>query len=332
MTKLKKLKRVFVPLLVVALMATSIIALVACGNSNNPNGSNGNGSYELKAQDMYAMSAMTSIEYLAGNANSKKLSAVADVADFRPNGIDDSVVNELNNVVGMFEGILYNNGYTQEITTPTEADGEYKNYKTKVYMTIPSPNGGLIEYTMYYTEYDRNGTPVQALDFDDDDDDDKDEIEVETKLEGVAIYDGQVYNIYGKKEVERDGREVETELEFTTKIDNRNYITVSEEKENNEVEYVYAITENGFTTETAIEIEKERNKIVLKVEVEDDNNYEKEFKIVKEDGKTELIAFYELNDAKKKKIRIVPQENGSHKFIYDNGYSEIVESHAKPLN
>ena len=330
MTKSRKLKRVLVPLLVVALMATSIIALVACVNPKNPNG---NGGYELKAQDMYAMSAMTSIEYLAGNGSSRNLSAVADVATTRPNGIDDSVVNELNNVVRMFESILYNNGYTQEITTPTEEDGEYQNYKTKAYISIPSPNGGLIEYTMYYTEYDKNDNPIQTVDFDFDDDDDEDEIEVETRLEGVVIYNGNPpYSIEGKRKVEKEGNEVETELEFTTKFDNRNYITVSEEKENNEVEYVYAITENGFTTETAIELEKEDGEIVLKVEVEDDNDYEKEFKIVKEDGKSELIAFYELNDAKKKKIRIVPQEDGSHKFIYDNGYSEIVEPHARPLN
>lgn len=91
------------------------------------------------------------------------------------------------------------------------------------------------------------------------------------------VFGDQKFDVTGKKEIETEGNEKETSIEFTTKskANPLNYVKIKQsvEVENGaqEVEYEYEIYENGEKVrEFKLEIEDENGKteVTFKMEIE----------------------------------------------------------------
>ena len=340
-------KRALGALIATTVVVTSAAALIGCTVPLKPVGQ-----YDkaLKAKEVYSMSAVTSMQALADNkAPARKVSfgTVADTITARPGEITDDIMDTLSKFMGMFEGMLMGTGGGSTETVPTpELDGEYANYKTKIVMSMPSLDGVPVEYTMYYTEVTEGETlpevtdPVAPVNEDVDGEDadtdadadadaeeegEEEEVEVSTKLVGVVVMGDVVTEIAGTKTVETEGTEVETEVEFTTKIDENNYVTVKEEKEAGEIEYEYTIVTDGVEEVTSIEYENEAGKEELSLELEA-NGVEKEFsvEVVEKDGIKVFEVSYQDEDAGTEvDIIATPIGDGTYEFRFENGHIEI---------
>ena len=148
-----------------------------------------------------------------------------------------------------------------------------------------------------------------------DKDKDKDKDEVETTLEGIAIVDGQEYQVFGKKEVEQDELEIELEIIF----DKDNYVKISQEKENNETEYEYEIVKNGKTVnEFEMEFKEKNGKITVEIEKEINGKKEK-IEVKGSDNRNTIKIEIELNEIKSKFLcEYFTKEDGSNSYVFTN--------------
>lgn len=329
-----------------ALVAACLVVVLALGVAlpfilKNPDG--GLRTKAQKIKDAYAVSALSGasllsridsdvspaarMTFLASNAQTPKyLTATAarfaflasDAATQRPSNISDADVDDIKLSLDMFESVLQNGGISQTVSKNTETEGAYKDYNFVMTISI----GGAKSCVMYYNEI-ATETKTEI------DDDGETETEVSTTLEGVMVAGENVYDVTGKKEVETEGDETETEITFTTKsrANPDNYVVISHsietEKNETEVSYKYKIYENGKKVkETEIEIEEEYGKTAIKVELEkgDDDN-EVSCKITK--GTKDGTFVVKFENSAKSKIRVEKVENG-YKFVYDNGFEETL--------
>lgn len=247
-----------------ALIGTMTAALTAC----DVKGGGGNAAkVKVNAKDVYALSALTGAEYL-GQTESGATGAAATT---RPGVITDADVSGIKDCLNMFDDIISGGGITQTVEKNEDVEGIYKDYP--FVMTVTVGNTG-ITAKMYYKEV--NTVTETEID------DGVEETEVSTTLSGVMVFDGKEFEVSGKKEIETEGDEKETSIEFTTKSKTNplNYVKIKQsvEVENGaqEVEYEYEIYENG---------EKARE---FKLEIEDEN------------GKTEVSFKWKSKTSPKK--------------------------------
>ena len=161
-------------------------------------------------------------------------------------------------------------------------------------------------------------------------DDGVEETEVSTTLSGVMVFDGKEFEVSGKKEIETEGNEKETSIEFTTKskANPLNYVKIKQsvEVENGaqEVEYEYEIYENGEKArEFKLEVEDENGKTEVSFKMEIENVPEEtEYKIIKGDVAGKFKIKYEKG--KEKGFITVEAVEGGYKLTYNNGYSEVI--------
>lgn len=188
-------------------------------------------------------------------------------------------------------------------------------------MTVTVGNTG-ITAKMYYKEV--NTVTETEID------DGEEETEVSTTLSGVMVFDGKEFEVSGKKEIETEGDEKETSIEFTTKstTNPRNYVKIKQsvEVENGaqEVEYEYEIYENGEKArEFKLEIEDENGKTEVSFKMEIENVPEEtEYKIIKGDVDGKFKIKYEKG--KEKGFITVEAVEGGYKLTYNNGYFEVI--------
>ena len=229
-----------------ALIGTMTAALTAC----DVKGGGNTAKVKVNANDVYALSALTGAEYLAQTESG----ATGAAETTRPGVITDADVSGIKDCLNMFDDILAGGGISQNVAENTDKDGEFKNYP--FVMTVTVGNTG-ITAKMYYKEV--NTVTETEID------DGEEETEVSTTLSGVMVFGDQKFDVTGKKEIETEGNEKETSIEFTTKSTTNplNYVKIKQsvEVENGaqEVEYEYEIYENG---------EKARE---FKLEIEDEN-------------------------------------------------------------
>lgn len=302
------MKKKFLTLALITIVATGLFALTGCGGTNVPS-KPATTNKKATTKEVYSMSAVSSVSYMAQNGIGMAAGSMAE-ATSRPDEITDEVFGSLKTYLGMFESMLVNNGLDITSSKPTVDDGEYADYNIKVSVNV---NGQ--SYVMYYNE---TGTTVTV-----EPDDDDDEIEENTTLEGKLVYGEQVYDITGKRTIETEGTEKEVEVEFTTKSEaNPNdYVKVTQEIEADETSYKYEIFENGVkVSEQEIEWEVENGKQELGIEF-NINGVETEFEIEAK-SETEFEIEYSLNE-KEHKI-LVTKNAADYTFVYQNGYQETV--------
>lgn len=295
-----------------ALVGTMTAALTAC----DVKGGGGNAAkVKVNAKDVYALSALTGAEYL----DQTESGATGAAETTRPGVITDADVSGIKDCLNMFDDILAGGGISQNVAENTDKDGEFKDYP--FVMTVTVGNTG-ITAKMYYKEV--NTVTETEID------DGVEETEVSTTLRGVMVFDGKEFEVFGKKEIETEGDEKETSIEFTTKskANPLNYVKIKQsvEVENGaqEIEYEYEIYENGEKArEFKLEIEDENGKteVTFKMEIENVPE-ETEYKIIKGDVDGKFKIKYEKG--KVKGFITVEAVEGGYKLTYNNGYSEVI--------
>lgn len=295
-----------------ALIGTMTAALTAC----DVKGGGGNAAkVKVNANDVYALSALTGAEYLAQTESG----ATGAAETTRPGVITDADVSGIKDCLNMFDDILAGGGISQNVAENTDKDGEFKDYP--FVMTVTVGNTG-ITAKMYYKEV--NTVTETEID------DGEEETEVSTTLSGVMVFGDQKFDVTGKKEIETEGNEKETSIEFTTKSKTNplNYVKIKQsvEVENGaqEVEYEYEIYENGEKArEFKLEIEDENGKTEVSFKMEIENAPEEtEYKIIKGDVDGKFKIKYEKG--KEKGFITVESVEGGYKLTYNNGYSEVI--------
>lgn len=295
-----------------ALIGTMTAALTAC----DVKGGGGNAEkVKVDANDVYALSALTGAEYL-GQTESGATGAAETT---RPGVITDADVSGIKDCLNMFDDIISGGGITQTVEKNEDVEGLYKDYP--FVMTVTVGNTG-ITAKMYYKEV--NTVTETEID------DGEEETEVSTTLSGVMVFDDKEFEVRGKKEIETEGNEKETSIEFTTKskANPLNYVKIKQsvEVENGaqEVEYEYEIYENGEKArEFKLEIEDENGKTEVSFKMEIENVPEEtEYKIIKGDVDGKFKIKYEKG--KEKGFITVEAVEGGYKLTYNNGYSEVI--------
>lgn len=295
-----------------ALIGTMTAALTAC----DVKGGGGNAAkVKVNAKDVYALSALTGAEYL----DQTESGATGAAETTRPGVITDADVSGIKDCLNMFDDIISGGGISQNVAENTDKDGEFKDYP--FVMTITVGNTG-ISAKMYYREV--NTVTKTEID------DGEEETEVSTTLSGVMVFGDQKFDVTGKKEIETEGNETETSIEFTTKSQANplNYVKIKQsvEVENGaqEVEYEYEIYENGEKArEFKLEVEDENGKTEVSFKMEIENVPEEtEYKIIKGDVDGKFKIKYEKG--KVKGFITVEAVEGGYKLTYNNGYSEVI--------
>lgn len=295
-----------------ALIGTMTAALTAC----DVKGGGGNAAkVKVNANDVYALSALTGAEYLAQTESG----ATGAAETTRPGVITDADVSGIKDCLNMFDDIISGGGITQTVEKNEDVEGLYKDYP--FVMTVTVGNTG-ITAKMYYKEV--NTVTKTEID------DGEEETEVSTTLSGIMVFGDQKFDVTGKKEIETEGDEKETSIEFTTKskANPLNYVKIKQsvEVENGaqEVEYEYEIYEYGEKArEFKLEIEDENGKteVTFKMEIENAPE-ETEYKIIKGDVDGKFKIKYEKG--KEKGFITVEAVEGGYKLTYNNGYSEVI--------
>ena len=295
-----------------ALIGTMTAALTAC----DVKGGGGNAAkVKVNANDVYALSALTGAEYL----DQTESGATGAAETTRPGVITDADVSGIKDCLKMFDDVISGGGITQTVEKNEDVEGLYKDYP--FVMTVTVGNTG-ITAKMYYKEV--NTVTETEID------DGEEETEVSTTLRGVMVFDGKVFDVTGKKEIEIEGDEKETSIEFTTKskANPLNYVKIKQsvEVENGaqEVEYEYEIYENGEKArEFKLEVEDENGKTEVSFKMEIENVPEEtEYKIIKGDVDGKFKIKYEKG--KEKGFITVEAVEGGYKLTYNNGYSEVI--------
>lgn len=294
-----------------ALIGTMTAALTACDVKGGGNAAK----VKVNANDVYALSALTGAEYLAQTESG----ATGAAETTRPGVITDADVSGIKDCLNMFDDILAGGGISQNVAENTDKDGEFKDYPFVMTVTVGNTS---ITAKMYYKEV--NTVTKTEID------DGEEETEVSTTLSGVMVFDGKEFDVTGKKEIETEGDEKETSIEFTTKskANPLNYVKIKQsvEVENGaqEVEYEYEIYENGEKArEFKLEIEDENGKTEVSFKMEIENVPEEtEYKIIKGDVDGKFKIKYEKG--KEKGFITVEAVEGGYKLTYNNGYSEVI--------
>lgn len=295
-----------------ALIGTMTAALTAC----DVKGGGGNAAkVKVNANDVYALSALTGAEYL----DQTESGATGAAETTRPGVITDADVSGIKDCLNMFDDIISGGGIKQTVEKNEDVEGLYKDYP--FVMTVTVGNTG-ITAKMYYKEV--NTVTETEID------DGVEETEVSTTLSGVIVFDDKEFEVSGKKEIETEGDEKETSIEFTTKskANPLNYVKIKQsvEVENGaqEVEYEYEIYENGEKVrEFKLEIEDENGKTEVSFKMEIENAPEEtEYKIIKGDVDGKFKIKYEKG--KEKGFITVEAVEGGYKLTYNNGYSEVI--------
>ena len=294
-----------------ALIGTMTAALTACDVKGGGNAAK----VKVNANDVYALSALTGAEYLAQTESG----ATGAAETTRPGVITDADVSGIKDCLNMFDDILAGGGISQNVAENTDKDGEFKDYP--FVMTVTVGNTG-ISAKMYYREV--NTVTKTEID------DGEEETEVSTTLSGVMVFGDRKFDVTGKKEIETEGNETETSIEFTTKSTTNplNYVKIKQsvEVENGaqEVEYEYKIYENGEKVrEFKLEVEDENGKTEVSFKMEIENAPEEtEYKIIKGDVDGKFKIKYEKG--KEKGFITVEAVEGGYKLTYNNGYSEVI--------
>lgn len=270
----------------------------------------------IVAKDVYALSAVSGATYLKEMENSTSLTSKI-TATTRPAHFSDADANNLKNSIQMFNQILLDDTLTQQTTLTPETDPYFGTYNFVMNISVPNINGGVDEFKMYYNETEtKTNKEIEDASL---------EVEVSTKLEGIMVVSGDVFDVYGEREFETEGNESESSIEFTTKskTNPNNFIKISQEVENNEVEFEYEIYKGGIkVSESEFEIEQEKNHTVVELEFKNSNQNKATYKLIKGNNSNEFNVTYK-NGATTDTLKIVMLEN-AFEFTYSNGFTEII--------
>lgn len=273
-------------LLPIILAIGILLGLVACKESNIKN-SNEFFSDEIDNMSYQALSSIKLLESKTEIKNAKRAQNLSNTND-----VEVTEKEVIDRYLEMMNELLDTNGGFSSKTLVSDKV-EYQNL---VEITTKNLQGELTTYSLYYNE-----TSVKQ-----EIDDDDDEVEITKTIEGIAIVGGTEYKLVGKIEEESERDETENESYFKIIEDERNYVIVKEEVEQefNEYEYKYEVITNGVKTNSvSFELEKENGKLKIKMKESSNTKTSYEFKIEEVDN-VKYIKIKVLEGKTQKNIRV----------------------------
>lgn len=307
-------KKILATLCVTAMAIPLSIGLVGCKKDKDKSND-----FHINAKEVYALSAVSSVNYLL-NLDNTSATVFGAEATSRPAYITDANVENIKNCLKLFDNYIQNGGITQKTVKNTETSGQTAQYNFVMTISLPNLNESI---KMYYDEI-KTETNVEI-------EDETEEIETSTTLKGLMLVGENAFDVVGKREFEVDGDETESSIEFTTKskMNNQNYVTISQSVEQesgeHEIEYEYEIYQNGRKIqEFETEIENENNKIEVEFKLKNVTSGMFEnvsFKITKTTIENQFLVNISVNNTRDV-ITVLKQSEG-YTFTYSNGYIEL---------
>lgn len=231
-------------------------------------------------QDVFGFEAMTSINLLDSMDSNTQTQISYSQDDYTisslgfTSDVSEEEIDEINKYLGIMEQMLAE-GDPINVVEETSDKVEYEN---KMVISTKDLNLNTYTYILYFNEVSLN----EELDEEESEDVEENDDEIESTLEGIMLVGDKEYVVTGKKELEED----EMKVEFTSKIDDENWVKVTQKTENEESKFEYSISENGIITKTEIKFETEENETMMKLKfIDGDNKSEYKFKTEVEDDK-----------------------------------------------
>ncbi len=295
--------------------ATALASCTAAGTPGENGDSNGNATIEsgggtsqtVSSETTYMAQAVMSVNLLGCSVNSnvplarRAQAPAAGSTSAEAPSIYDQVAEE---VLSGIEGLMSIIGF--DATSVVEGVSDREGYEKMYQITMPSLATGSVSYEFHLNEK----TWVEQ---------DDDEKETFTSLKGLVVMGELEYTVTGLKTVEEEGRgEIETELEFAVRLDEGNYVLISQEMEDRENEYEYTLIKNGrevANEEFSFETDR-RGRLVVSLEREV-NGQEFEIELLAtEDGIKGAVVEVELRNGREIEgvIGVETGENGETVF------------------
>ena len=262
--------------------------VTACSNETTSNPS----TILYSTEEVYGFEAVSSITLLNGfgnDANQTSINVKPLFNNYKKLGFKKEVtadeIDEINKYLGIMEQMLAD----EEPISVVNETSDRAEYSNKMVISTKDLNLNVYTYVLYFNEVElsKEVEETEENEFDDEEVED----EVESSLQGIMIVGVKEYSVTGKKELEEN----EMKVEFTSKIDENNWVTVKQKTENNESKFEYTISENGVKSVTEVKFEKEDDETKLKLQFKQgDNKSEYQFKIEEEDG--QKIIKIEIED------------------------------------
>lgn len=302
-----KNKKILTASLIAAMLAPISMGFAGCKDKEKE--------FNINAKDVYAMCAATSVEYLKDLASSEpqSVSKVVPIDSLtRPTLVQDEDIAGVKNSLSMFDQIIQS-GIRQNTENNTSNVIGFKDYKFSMEITFPNLDGAKT-YTMYFNEV-KTETEEEVEDA-------EVEVEVSTHIDGLLVVDDDHYVVKGEREFESDGHEEESSIEFTTYLDNQNFITFEQSVEDGEIEYEYSIYQDGQKIqETEFEIEKTKKGYEVEFQQTAGTQSLTEYNIYVGESSNIVVV---LRKNKAKEVINVEELDGEYRFTYSNGFSEVV--------
>lgn len=289
-----KKNKLFLSIISVLGLGLLSVAVISC-KKTFPNNS-------MSIKDIYSQNIVASIGLLDSQLETSKVNVSTQKEVNQKMLLTNTTEIDFNELVSFVKSMATFVDDMENKFVVEESDKDA--YETKITYNGQGLDKEEQTYMIYYKETIIN-----------DKDKDKDKDEVETTLEGIAIVDGQEYQVFGKKKVEQDELEIELEIIF----DKDNYVKISQEKENNETEYEYEIVKNGKTVnEFEMEFKEKNGKITVEIEKEINGKKEK-IEVKGSDNRNTIKIEIELNEIKSKFLcEYFTKEDGSNSYVFTN--------------
>lgn len=300
---------------IVAILTTSLLTFGACKGSKP---------FNIDAKQIYAISAMTSVNYLLTKEQTptsvnQMMVSDSNATQSRPADISDQDVDGMKICLTMFDSVIQGGKVDQTTVKNPMTTGEFADYNFVMNITVP---GSTSVVKLYYNETETESN-IEIKD-------EKEEVEVSTKLQGVMAVDELRFDVIGEREFEKEGDETESSISFTTKskTNQDNYVvveqTVEVEDGEYELKYEYEIYQGGnLIQDVETEIELENDKIELEYQLKDGQTLkETVYKISKGQDENTFVVKYLVNN-NRQQINIIKTQNG-YTFKYANGCVEEV--------
>ena len=284
------------------LLALPLAALAGCSSGNNGTGlfpgggGDGNGTETVSDSTILMSQAVMGMDLLGSTSTSTPALRRAKAAKTVVASDEATLANEILDYIEDFDSILgYEPGQIEQLTSD---DANYE------YLLSLSLEGE--DYRLYFNKV--------ASHVETDDDDGEMETEETYIFSGIAYKGEATYDFRGSYTVETEGRETESEVEFTFLTDHLNYVTFSQEKENEENEYELELVQDGRTVlEKEFSIEVGRyGTVEVSFEIEQDGR-EREIEIIKmeRDGVVTYLIEIDERDETYAKAEIVDKDGVS---------------------
>lgn len=315
-------KKIIGLIVAVAMLIPCAFSLSACSCKD--------GKLSIRSKDVYALSTLSSISYLSDGTNAQAFNLLNTTSGElnKPTMISDDDVNGIKSCLSLFDNIISFGGVDQSVKENTSQDTALSGYSYEMTISTPTLSNMNLSCKLYYNElYKETTREVDGL---------EEEIEESTTFEGLIVYGNERFVAKGVKEFEKEGKEEEMSIEYKTykvldnttlQIDNNNFVVTEFSAEADEVEYEYTFYENGRKVQDIeLEYEEERGKAEVEFQIKDLTSgapNETKYKIYAGNTKDTFIAKVTKNK-KSTKINVTKQTDGTYKFVYENGFEEII--------